>query len=334
LQFHGAVAEIVMKAKWAAADIPNLGGRTALVTGSSSGVGYEIALQLARRGAHVILAARNQGRTEQAAHRIKTDVPGASVAAQLLDLADLASVRRCAEEFFGRHDCLDILVNNAGIAGGPRRGTADGLEAHFQINYLGHFALTGLLQPALRSRAGSRVVTVSSDIASRGRINFDDLPAERRYGWITAYAQSKLAALLFAFELDRRSQHAGMTSLAAHPGAVNSNLLTDKEQDWGRQRRGMENVIRAIQVVLGRSAAAGALPILYQAAEPLATRGEYIGPSGKDGYPVVSKIPAAALDQGVAKRLWEVSERLTGVHYGTLAGVSMPGDSPRIRGAG
>jgi NAD(P)-dependent dehydrogenase (short-subunit alcohol dehydrogenase family) len=178
-------------------------------------IGCEVARQLAARGARVVLAARDRGRTEEAAQRIRAVAPTAHVEVQLLDLADLACVRRCAEEFCKAHDGSDILVNNAGIAGGPRRPTADGFEAHFQVNYLGHFALTCLLLPALRTRAQARVVTVSSDIAARGRIDCDDLQGEGRYSWIASHARSKLAALLFAFELDRRVATPG--SAASRP---------------------------------------------------------------------------------------------------------------------
>jgi protochlorophyllide reductase len=312
-----------MKTKWNAADIPTLTGRTAVVTGASSGIGYEIALQLAAHGAHVVLASRNQGRTDQVARQIETTTPGASVEVQVLDLADLASVRRFADAFSKRHHGLDILVNNAGIAGGPRRQTIDGFEVHFQVNYLGHFALTGLLLPALCSRVGSRVVTMSSDIATRGRIDFDDLQAERTYRWITAYAQSKLANLLFACELDRRCQSvgAGMSSLATHPGVAKTNLLIGKEADWGRPRRGMESLVRVTQIVLAQPAAQGSLPALYQATDSSARSAEYVGASGglRGGYPAVGKVPVVARNQVTAKRLWEVSEELTGVRYDLLA---------------
>jgi NAD(P)-dependent dehydrogenase (short-subunit alcohol dehydrogenase family) len=311
-----------MKIKWNATDMPNLEGQTAVVTGASSGIGYEIALQLAAHRAHVVLASRNQGRTEQAARRIKTILPEASVEAQVLDLADLVSVCRFAETFSKRHQGLDILVNNAGIAGGPRRQTPDGFEMHFQVNYLGHFALTGLLLPSLCSRAGSRVVTTSSDIASQGKIDFDDLQAEHTYRWITAYAQSKLANLLFAFELDRRCQavSAGMSSFATHPGVARTNLLTGKEAEWGRPRQGTESLIRVLQIVLAHPAVQAALPALYQATDPSARSAEYIGPSKGigGGYLVASKVPPAALDQVTAQRLWDVSEELTGVQYDLL----------------
>lgn len=312
-----------MKSKWTVADIPPLTDRTTIVTGASSGIGYEIALQLAAHGAHVVLASRSQARTEQAARQIKTAAPQASVEVQVLDLADLASVRRFADTFSQWHDGLDLLVNNAGISGGPRRQTPDGFEAHFQVNYLGPFALTGLLLPALRARAGARVVTMSSDIADQGKIDFDDLQGVRNYGFIKAYAQSKLAGLLFALELERRSQAAGfdLTSLAAHPGIARSNLLTGKEADWGRPRRGMEHLVRLAQLLLAQSAAQAALPALYQATDPSATSAEYVGPSGgkRGRYPAVSTFPAAALDQGIAQRLWAVGEELTGVSYGAFS---------------
>lgn len=312
-----------MRSKWTAADIPALTGRTAIVTGASSGLGYAISLQLAAHGAHVVLASRHQVRTEEAARLIKTAVPEASIEAQVVDLADLASVRRFADEFSQRHRGLDMLVNNAGISGGPRRLTVDGYEAHFQINYLGPFALTGLLLPALRARTGARVVTMSSDVAAQGKIDFDDLQGAHTYRFIKAYAQSKLADLLFALELDRRSQVAGLgiTSLAAHPGIAKSNIFIGKEADWGRSRRGSEQLLRLAQLLLAQPTARAALPALYQATDPAATSAEYVGPSRGmlGGYPAISKLPASAQDQRAAQRLWEVGEALTGVSYKALS---------------
>jgi NAD(P)-dependent dehydrogenase (short-subunit alcohol dehydrogenase family) len=323
-----------MKSHWTSADIPDLKGRTAVVTGANSGIGYEVALQLASNGAHVVLASRNPERTAQAARQIATAVPGASVEAQLLDLGDLSSVRRFADQFCRRHAGLDILLNNAGISGGPRRTTVDGLEAHFQVNYLGHFALTGLLLQALRARAGSRVVTLSSDIASQGKIDFDDLQSERSYRLVTTYAQSKLANLLFAFELDRRSRAAGagFVSLSAHPGIVKTPLLAGKEAEWGRSRQGMESVIRVLQLLFGKSPAKGAWPVLYQATEPAARSADYVGPSNalQGGYPGVCKLPAVAFDAQVARRLWEVSQQLSAVHYESLSERTEPGKGRRL----
>jgi NAD(P)-dependent dehydrogenase (short-subunit alcohol dehydrogenase family) len=311
-----------MKSNWTADDIPRLDGRTAIVTGASGGVGYEIALQLAAQGALVVLASRDKERTAQAARRIAAASPGARIEPSFLDLADLASVRRFAVDFQQRRGSLDILVNNAGVSGGPRRETKDGFEAHFQINHLGHFALTGLLWPALAARPGSRVVTVSSDIASSGRINFDDLQSIRRYGFVAAYAQSKLANLLFACELDRLTRRAKtqVASLACNPGVARSNLLTGRERDWGRSLTVAERLLRFVQAILAHPAAAGALPVLYQATDPAARSTAYVVGTKwpQRGHPRASDVPAVALDPAVGRRLWEVSEELSGV---TCAGL-------------
>ena len=302
-------------APWTAADVPDQRDRLAIVTGSSAGVGYAIALELARRGAHVIVASRNEARTRDAAARIAAEV-GGRAEARVLDLASLASVRRFAEDMARDHMAVDVLVNNAGVSGGPRRETVDGLEVHFQVNYLAHFALTTQLLPLLRVRPGSRVVSVSSDVASRGRIDFEDLQSVGRYDFVAAYAQSKLANLLFAFELQRRLQGADVSSFAAHPGVAVSNLLDGKEADWGRPPRGMERVLRLVQRLLAQPAALGALPALYQATAAEARPEVYVGPRGLvhgRGYPGPAKVPESALDEVVARRLWEVSEALTRV---------------------
>jgi NAD(P)-dependent dehydrogenase (short-subunit alcohol dehydrogenase family) len=312
-----------MKAKWTAADIPNLKDRIAIVTGASSGVGYEIALQLAAHGAHVIVASRNLSRTAEAARTIEAATPRASLEAQALDLADLGSVQSFADGFCKHHRRLDILINNAGVSGGPRRTTKDGFEAHFQINYLGHFALTGRLLGPLGASRGARVVSMSSDIASRGKVNFNDLQSERKYGFVTAYAQAKLANLLFAFELDRRCRKAGVrvASLAANPGVAKSNLLTGKNADWGRPLNAAENLLRIVQKVLALPATKGALPALYQAADPAAQSSDYVVGAAwpKPGYPSIGKIPPASLDLDTARHLWDISADLTGVMYGALA---------------
>jgi NAD(P)-dependent dehydrogenase (short-subunit alcohol dehydrogenase family) len=209
-------------------------------------------------------------------------------------------------------------VNNAGAAGGPRRTTSDGFEAHFQTNYLGHFALTARLLPVLQARLGARVVSVSSEIAASSRIDFDDLQSTRRYRFVAAYAQSKLANLLFALELARRARSAGsgLGSFAAHPGVAKSNLFVDKQSEWGRPRRGTESVVRFAQMLLAQSAAMGALPVLYQATDPAARSADYVGPSGgKRGYPSVQAIPQVALDARIAARLWDESCELAGVEY-------------------
>jgi NAD(P)-dependent dehydrogenase (short-subunit alcohol dehydrogenase family) len=303
-------------------DLSDLSDRTAVVTGASGGIGYEIALGLAARGAHVVLASRDQGRTADAAARISSAAPGASVEAQVLDLASLASVRRFAGRLSGRQAGLDILVNNAGIAGGPRRLTADGFEAHLGINHLGHFALTGLLLPALLARPGARVVTMSTGLAARARIDFADLQSERGYRMTSAYGQSKLAGLVFAVELDRRARAAGaaLASLATHPGVARTGLLTGKRADWGRSARGAETLVRLVQLVFAQPVSLAARPALGQAADPGARGGTYVGTRGHlRGEPAPTPFPPAALNPGIAARLWEVSEQLTGVRYDALS---------------
>jgi NAD(P)-dependent dehydrogenase (short-subunit alcohol dehydrogenase family) len=310
----------VAAARWTAEDIPDLTGRTGIVTGASTGMGLEIAAQLAAHGAHVVLAARDPGRTEQAARRIVARRPAGTVEVATLDLASLDSIDEFAGSVTARLDVLDILVNNAGIVGGPRRLTADGFEAHLGVNHLGHFALTGRLLPLLLASPGARVVTVSSSLAARSRIDFDDLQSARAYRMMTAYGQSKLANLLFARELDRRARRAGsdLQSAACHPGVVRTTMLVGKSADWGRGRRATERAVRLVQLLTGQPAAAGALPALYQATMPAS--GGYIG-SGRHfrGAPTPVPYPRAALDAAAAERLWRVSAELTGVGYLPLA---------------
>jgi NAD(P)-dependent dehydrogenase (short-subunit alcohol dehydrogenase family) len=327
-----------MKSRWTAADIPNLAGYVAVVTGASSGTGFQIAVQLATHGAHVVLASRDQSRSTRAADRISTSAPGRGIETQRLDLASLESVRRFAHTFRERHTGLDILVNNAGIVGGPRRLTSDGFEAHLGTNHLGHFALTGLLLPALLSRPRARVVTISSGLAAQATIDFDDLHSQRRYRMTEAYGQSKLANLLFAAELSRRAQDAGtgIASLAAHPGVARTNLLVNKETDWGRTRGRTENAVRLVQLLFGQSPAKAALPALYQATDPAVRVDGYIGTKGHmRGYPAPCRIPPAALDRAAAQRLWQISAELTDVHYdfgnSFRGGPTDGGDDPRGR---
>jgi NAD(P)-dependent dehydrogenase (short-subunit alcohol dehydrogenase family) len=246
-----------------------------------------------------------------------------------LDLADFASIGAFANAFAERHGGLDILVNNAGISGGPRRQTRDGFEMVFQVNYLGHFALTGLLLDSLNTRSGARVVTVSSDIAAMAQIDFDDLQATRRYGLVRTYAQSKLAGLIFAVELERRarSARASLSSFATNPGIAKTDLFAAKSADWGRSLTLQERLLRMVQMMLGRPAAIGALPVLYQATDPAARASNYVVGTKwpKKPHPTVDAFPARACDPEVAKRLWEKSVELTGVHYGALGAASFRG---------
>jgi NAD(P)-dependent dehydrogenase (short-subunit alcohol dehydrogenase family) len=307
-----------MTDKWTAADIPGQHGRIAVVTGANSGIGFFAARELARAGARVVLAVRNPEKGAEAARRIQEAVPNAQIEIGALDLSSLASVRGFADWFAREHEGLDVLINNAGtMAFSPRRETVDGFEMSFGTNYLGHFALTGLLLGRMEAREGARVVTISGAFHRIGRINFDDLQGERRYGRWRAYAQSKLAVLLFAFELNRRLRAAGSTvrSLAAHPGYAATNIQTAAASSR------LDRFFGAIASnrIFAQSAEMGALPILYAATYPGLEGGSHIGPGRffeSRGYPKPGAgSSASARDEEVARKLWEVSEGLTGVTF-------------------
>ncbi|MFE0150393.1 oxidoreductase [Nonomuraea sp. NPDC059007] len=297
---------------WTAADIGDLSGLAAVVTGANSGIGMIAAGELARRGAATVLACRDVAKGEAAAQLMKKAAPHASIEVRQLDLADLASVRAFAAAYTGG---LDVLVNNAGVMALPYRQTVDGFEMQFGTNHLGHFALTGLLLPRLLERPDPRVVTVSSGLHKGGHIDFDDLQGERSYRKWAAYGQSKLANLLFAYELQRRAAGA-LTSVAAHPGYAATNL-----QAVGPRMEGnpiLEFGSRLGNVLFAQSAERGALPLLYAATERGLAGGTYVGPDGRfgsRGYPTPIDSSPASKDRAVAARLWSVSEALTGVHY-------------------
>ena len=298
--------------KWTAADIPDQTGRVAIVTGANSGIGLVTARELARKGAEVVLACRNAEKASTALSAIKAAAPLARVDVEALDLSSLASVRAFAERFAESGRALDRLINNAGVMAAPRRLTEDGFETQIGTNHLGHFALTGLLIEHMRNREGARVVTVSSGVHHRGRIAFDDLHGERKYGRWIAYAQSKLANLLFAFELDRRLRAASspLVSVAAHPGYSATNLQFAEMSKFESAYMSVGNALFA------QSADMGALPTLYAATAPGVEGGQYIGPGGMfemRGHPRRVSAAAAAHDEAVARELWSISERLTGV---------------------
>ena len=298
---------------WTAADVPGQGGRTAVVTGANSGIGFEAAAALARHGAHTVLACRDAGKAAAAAARMTAAAPGATVSVVRLDLASLDSVRAAAAEILARHERLDLLVNNAGLMRPAYGKTADGFELQFGTNHLGHFALTGLLLEAMLPVPGSRVVTVSSNGHRAGRLDFADLQSEQRYGRMTAYAQSKLANLMFTYELQRRLAAAGAptVALAAHPG----NAFTDLTRHLPAV---VQSAYPAVAGLFGQSAAMGALPTLRAATDPAAAGGEYYGPGGLaqfKGYPVRVSSTARSRDEVTQRRLWAESERLTGVTY-------------------
>jgi len=295
-----------MAERWTADQIPDQSGRVAVVTGANSGLGLIDARELARAGARVIMAVRDLDKGRRAAASISGEVE-----VRRLDLADLASVREFAQAFAGP---LDLLINNAGVMAPPRRLTKDGFESQLGTNHLGHFALTGLLLPALLAATEPRVVTVSSQAHRMGNINFADLQGERRYiSWL-AYGQSKLANLMFCFELQRRASEANTTlkSLAAHPGYSRTNLQFAAPPVYERAIMAVTNVL------FGQSAETGALPTLYAATVPDLPGGSYVGPDGfmeQRGHPRVVTAAGKAYDEDAWRRLWEVSEELTGVSY-------------------
>jgi NAD(P)-dependent dehydrogenase (short-subunit alcohol dehydrogenase family) len=299
-------------ATWGAADIPDQHGRVAVITGANSGIGLEAARSLAARGAHVVLACRDEDKSRAAAARISAEVPGAEADTVGLDLSSLESVRDAAEEIRSRYPRLDLLVNNAGVMMPPHGRTADGFELQFGTNHLGHFALTGLVLPSLLAVPGSRVVTVSSNGHKVGRIRFADLQWEHGYRRMGAYAQSKLANLLFTYELQRRLAAAGdeTIAVAAHPGTSDTALV--------RHMPAFAQV--GSRLVPNQSAAMGALPTLRAATDPAVAGGDYYGPAGFGefaGPPRLVRSSSRSRDETAARRLWAVSEELTGVTFGT-----------------
>jgi NAD(P)-dependent dehydrogenase (short-subunit alcohol dehydrogenase family) len=303
---------------WSVEDIPDQSGRVAIVTGANTGLGYETALALAGAGAEVIVAARNPEKGAAAVARIQAAHPAATVSLSRVDLASLADVAAFAEGMAASHRKLDLLMNNAGVMAPPTRGqTADGFELQFGVNYLAHFALTARLLPLLRAASAPRVINLSSGVHHVGRIHFDDLQGTRRYRGVGAYAQSKLAMLMFAFELQRRSDDDGwgLMSNAAHPGYARTDLIASGPGADAFSTRVGEILIAPWA---SQSAAAGALPQLYAATSPDAAGGAYYGPDGfleMKGAPTHAWVSARARDAGAAARLWSVSETLAGVSY-------------------
>ena len=295
--------------KWTTADIPDQTGRTAVITGANTGLGYETATALAAKGAHVVLAVRNLEKGKAAADLITRANPAASVAVQELDLTSLDSVRAAAADLKSRHDSIDLLINNAGVMFTPKETTKDGFELQFGTNHLGHFAFTNLLLDRVLAAPGSRIVTVSST-GHRfvSGIRFDDLQWERDYNRVRAYGQSKLANLLFTYELQRRLQGTNTIAVAAHPGGSNTELM-----------RNLPVAIRGLGALLQplfQGPDMGALPTLRGATDPGVLGGQYFGPDGfaeQRGYPKIVASTAASHDTAAQRRLWTVSEELTKV---------------------
>jgi NAD(P)-dependent dehydrogenase (short-subunit alcohol dehydrogenase family) len=303
---------------WTLDSIPDQHGQLVLITGGNSGLGFEAGRALAGKGAHVILTARDAGKGQAAAEAIRREHPQATVAVMALDLADLSSVRLFAADFQKRFSVLPRLINNAGVMATPYQRTKDGFELQFGTNHLVHFALTGLLLPSLLAAPKARVVTVSSGVHERGAIAFDNLDGSRRYDMWAAYGQSKLANVLFAYELQRCFQARGLNtiSLACHPGYAGTNLQSAGPRLAGSRLR--ESLMGFANRFLAQPAAMGALPLLYAAVEPTLRGGEYIGPlgaMGMRGYPGLAASSARSHDAAAARRLWEISETLTGIRY-------------------
>ena len=297
-----------MTERWTENHVPDQRGRVAIVTGANSGIGWDTARVLAQKGARVIMACRNMEKANHAANKIRLLDPAGEVVVMQLDLGDLDSVRAFASAFREQYAQLDLLINNAGVMMPPYGKTVQGFEQQFGINHLGHFALTGLLLNLLTTTSGARIVTVSSGSHNFGIINFDDLNWERGYPAQRAYGQSKLANLLFTYELQRKLVAAGQDTLAvaAHPGWTATNLQQHS------------SIIERLNPLFAQTTAMGVLPTLYAAVAPDVRGGEYFGPDGfmeMRGYPTKVGSNQRSHDEAVAQRLWKVSEDLTQVHY-------------------
>ncbi|RKT13602.1 NAD(P)-dependent dehydrogenase (short-subunit alcohol dehydrogenase family) [Paraburkholderia sp. RAU2J] len=314
-----------MHTRWTTDDIAPQTGKRVLITGANSGIGYHAALTLVRKGAQVILACRDKRRAEKALARLKAEVPGARAELAILDLASVASIRSFAHKELAEQRRIDILVSNAGVMAPPKRlETADGFELQFGTNMLGHYALTALLMPALELAAAEsperpRIVTIASIAHKQGRIDFDDLQSEKHYSPMQSYRQSKLANLMFAFELDRRlrATNSRVMSVAAHPGVANTNLFRSGERSaLSRAARGLAG--RVIGIALN-SESAGALPTLYATTSPHVDGGGYYGPQGfleARGRRIgEASVATQATDELTAQRLWQVCESLTQIRF-------------------
>jgi NAD(P)-dependent dehydrogenase (short-subunit alcohol dehydrogenase family) len=293
---------------WTTDNIPDQSGKIVIVTGANSGIGYGAARALVHKGATVIMACRSLEKGEAAVAQIIKEDPRGQVILRQLDLADLNSVRAFAKDILAEFDRLDILINNAGVMATPYRKTTDGFEMQFGTNHLGHFTLTGLLIDLLKATPNSRVVTVSSYAHFFGRINFGDLNSENFYQKWLSYGQSKLANVLFGYELQRRADRNGANpiSIVAHPGYAATNL------------QHTTTLFSMLNPILAQSQEMGALPTLYAATSPEIRGGEFIGPDGflgQRGYPHKASSSRASHDQDTAQRLWEISEQLTGIQF-------------------
>jgi NAD(P)-dependent dehydrogenase (short-subunit alcohol dehydrogenase family) len=302
---------------WTAQDVGDQRGRIAVITGANSGLGFETARVLAEHGATVVLAGRDPGRTSAAADRLRSAFPDAELQTAELDLASLESVRKAAADLTARFPRLNLLINNAGVMMPPYGLTKDGYERQFGTNHLGHFAFTGLLMPSLLAGPGSRVVTVSSNGHRVGRMNFADLQSSQHYQKFAAYGRSKLANLMFTYELERRLKAAGAqtVAVAAHPGTARTDLARHMS---GVSRGAMDPRFGLLNSWWVQDGAMGALPILRAATDPAAIGGTYYGPGGPfqlTGYPIVVRSSSRSLNKEAQRRLWAESEQLTQISY-------------------
>ena len=297
-----------MNNKWTTEQIPDQSGKIVIVTGANSGIGYEATRALAIKGASVIMACRSLEKGQRAVDQIRTEFPDAQVLLRPLDLADLSSVQQFANTFLSEFDRLDVLINNAGGMAIPYHKTADGFEMQFGTNHLGHFKLTALLFDLLKRTPNSRIVTVTSYAHFFGWINFNNLNSERFYQKWLAYCQSKLANILFGYELQRRVALGGKNplSIVVHPGWAATNL---QHSTW---------FFSLLNPLLSQSQEMGALPSLYAATSPEVCGGEYIGPDGflgQRGYPHKARSSRRSMDLDTAKKLWAISEEITGIQF-------------------
>jgi NAD(P)-dependent dehydrogenase (short-subunit alcohol dehydrogenase family) len=302
-------------ANWTKDDIPNLTGRVFIITGANSGIGYESSLALAKKGTTVIMACRNLERAQYAMEAIKAAVPSANVEMMELDLASLKSVRDFADTFKNKYNKLDVLINNGGPIIAVRGVTEDGFESHFGVNHLGHFALTGLLLDVLLKTSSSRIVTVGSRMHADGKMEWDDIMNEKSYDRMAAYRQSKLASMLFAFELNRRLEVKGVSAMAVavHPGLANTGWVENNLNGF------MKIMGKLMSIASYQSAEMGALPLLYAGTDPNVKPGGYYGPENDTkGYPVEVQASDSAYNETDARRLWGLSEKLTGVRFDAL----------------
>lgn len=306
-----------MHSKWTQKDIPDLTGKIVVITGANSGLGFECAKTMAAKGATVVMTVRNLQKGESARAEIQKEQPNASLDLMQLDVGDLSSVRSFATAFKDKYDRLDILLNNAGVMAIPRQETPDGFEMQLGVNHLGHFALTGLLLDVITQTPNARIHNVSSSAHYTGTIHFDDLMGEQAYNRWGAYGQSKLANVLFTFELQKRLTSAGHGTIAntSHPGLVIGNLQANSVEQSGTGIEGF--VYRIIEPILAQDISMGVLPMLYAITAEDAKGGVFYGPRTFNlrGYPAEKEAKKEAHDADTRRRFWEVSEQLTGVVF-------------------